>query len=92
MYLYENIYDDSRAQVLRLSDVITYLRETGVAGADIKITNDLVQRQIVILQRKELLTFVTLYVSASLKLTREGCMEAERVLLRKHYDAEGHGD
>ena len=71
MYLYE--YIDTTP---RVSDVAAYLRE-----ANEDVTIELVQRQVMILRRKELLSYVVLYEDASLKITGEGCVKAEVVLV-----------
>ena len=77
VYLYEHITDTPC-----LPNVITFLRESGEDVAD-----EGVWRQVVILERKNLLMFASPHRDASLVITGEGCVKAEAVLVRGYRDA-----
>ena len=71
--LYEHI-----TEVLRVCDVVEHLLEVGE-----DVTMESVKRQLVILERKGLVSFVVLHEEASLKITGDGCKEAEVELIRQ---------
>lgn len=71
VYLYEHVTDTSC-----LSNMTMFLRESGE-----DVTDKIVQRQAVILERKGLLELLPPRDDASLEITGEGCVKAEAVLV-----------